>query len=308
MADISMRQMLEAGVHFGHQTRYWHPKMAPYIFGERNKIHIINLETTLPLLKEAMSFLGKMAARNATILFVGTKRAAQEIVQQEASRCGMPYVNRRWLGGMLTNFKTVKQSLKRLKDLQQMEQDGSLERLSKKELLTFRRDSDKLSYVLSGIQDIEGLPDVLFIVDVGHEKIAIAEATKLAIPIVAVVDTNNSPDRIDYVIPGNDDAIRSIALYAKVAADTIIEGRQSIPQQLADVVDEFVELDDAGRVVSTGMADGASEGVPRKVARKKTAAKKAVRKVSEGPMEGSTPAPDPEAPEAQAQVEKTSEE
>ncbi len=308
MADISMRQMLEAGVHFGHQTRYWHPKMAPYIFGERNKIHIINLETTLPLLKEAMSFLGKMAARNATILFVGTKRAAQEIVQQEASRCGMPYVNRRWLGGMLTNFKTVKQSLKRLKDLQQMEQDGSLERLSKKELLTFRRDSDKLSYVLSGIQDIEGLPDVLFIVDVGHEKIAIAEATKLEIPIVAVVDTNNSPDRIDYVIPGNDDAIRSIALYAKVAADTIIEGRQSIPQQLADVVDEFVELDDAGRVVSTGMADGASEGVPRKVARKKTAAKKAVRKVSEGPMEGSTPAPDPEAPEAQAQVEKTSEE
>jgi len=308
MADISMRQMLEAGVHFGHQTRYWHPKMAPYIFGERNKIHIINLETTLPLLKEAMSFLGKMAARNATILFVGTKRAAQEIVQQEASRCGMPYVNRRWLGGMLTNFKTVKQSLKRLKDLQQMEQDGSLERLSKKELLTFRRDSDKLSYVLSGIQDIEGLPDVLFFVDVGHEKIAIAEATKLEIPIVAVVDTNNSPDRIDYVIPGNDDAIRSIALYAKVAADTIIEGRQSIPQQLADVVDEFVELDDAGRVVSTGMADGASEGVPRKVARKKTAAKKAVRKVSEGPMEGSTPAPDPEAPEAQAQVEKTSEE
>lgn len=304
MADISMRQMLEAGVHFGHQTRYWHPKMAPYIFGERNKIHIINLETTLPLLKDAMNFLGKMAARNATILFVGTKRAAQEIVQQEASRCGMPYVNRRWLGGMLTNFKTVKQSLKRLKDLQQMEQDGSLERLSKKELLTFRRDLDKLSYVLSGIQDIEGLPDVLFIVDVGHEKIAIAEATKLEIPIVAVVDTNNSPDRIDYVIPGNDDAIRSIALYAKVAADTIIEGRQSIPQQLADVVDEFVELDDAGREVSTGMANGASEGVLRKVARKKTAAKKA----PEGPMEGSTPAPDREAPEAQAQVENTSEE
>ncbi len=308
MADISMRQMLEAGVHFGHQTRYWHPKMAPYIFGERNKSHIINLVTTRPLLKEAMNFLGKMAARNATILFVGTKRAAQEIVQQEASRCGMPYVNRRWLGGMLTNFKTVKQSLKRLKDLQQMEQDGSLERLSKKELLTFRRDSDKLSYVLSGIQDIEGLPDVLFIVDVGHEKIAIAEATKLEIPIVAVVDTNNSPDRIDYVIPGNDDAIRSIALYAKVAADTIIEGRQSIPQQLGGVVDEFVELDDAGRVVSTGMADGASEGAPRKVARKKTAAKKPARKAPEGPMEGNPPAPDPEAPEAQAQVEKTSEE
>ncbi len=308
MADISMRQMLEAGVHFGHQTRYWHPKMAPYIFGERNKIHIINLETTLPLLKDAMNFLGKMAARNATILFVGTKRAAQEIVQQEASRCGMPYVNRRWLGGMLTNFKTVKQSLKRLKDLQQMEQDGSLERLSKKELLTFRRDLDKLSYVLSGIQDIEGLPDVLFIVDVGHEKIAIAEATKLEIPIVAVVDTNNSPDRIDYVIPGNDDAIRSIALYAKVAADTIIEGRQSIPQQLADVVDEFVELDDAGRVVSTGMANGASEGVLRKVARKKTAAKKPAKKAPEGPMKGSTPAPDREAPEAQAQVENTSEE
>ncbi|MGH8612289.1 MAG: 30S ribosomal protein S2 [Gammaproteobacteria bacterium] len=307
MVDISMRQMLEAGVHFGHQTRYWHPKMAPYIFGERNKIHIINLETTLPLLKEAMSFLGKMAARNATILFVGTKRAAQEIVQQEASRCGMPYVNRRWLGGMLTNFKTVKQSLKRLKDLQQMEQDGSLERLSKKELLTFRRDLEKLSYVLSGIQDIEGLPDVLFIVDVGHEKIAIAEATKLGIPLVAVVDTNNSPDSIDYVIPGNDDAIRSIALYAKVAADTIIEGRQAIPQQLGDMVDEFVELDDAGRVVSEGMSDGADHEGLRKVVRKKAVAKKPVKKVPQGLEEG-TPTPDPEVPITQAQVETTSEE
>ncbi|MGH8658367.1 MAG: 30S ribosomal protein S2 [Gammaproteobacteria bacterium] len=301
MADISMRQMLEAGVHFGHQTRYWHPKMAPYIFGERNKIHIINLETTLPLLKEAMNFLGKMAARNATILFVGTKRAAQEIVQQEASRCGMPYVNRRWLGGMLTNFKTVKQSLKRLKDLQLMEQDGSLERLSKKELLTFRRDLEKLSYVLSGIQDIEGLPDVLFIIDVGYEKIALAEATKLGIPIVAVVDTNNSPDTIDYVIPGNDDAIRSIALYAKIAADTIIEGRQSIPQQLGDVVDDFVELDDAGKVVSEGINDGADHEALRKVVRKRAVAKKPDRKAPAS-------VPDPEAPITQAKVETTNEE
>ncbi|MGH6636040.1 MAG: 30S ribosomal protein S2, partial [Gammaproteobacteria bacterium] len=263
------------------------------------------LETTLPLLKEAMNFLAKMAARNATILFVGTKRAAQEIVQQEASRCDMPYVNRRWLGGMLTNFKTVKQSLKRLKDLQQMEQDGSLERLSKKELLTFRRDLEKLGYVLSGIQDIEGLPDVLFIVDVGHEKIAIAEATKLGIPIVAVVDTNNSPDGIDYVIPGNDDAIRSIALYAKVAADTIIEGRQ-IPQQLGNVVDDFVELDDAGKVVSAGMSDGADHEASRKVVRKKAGAKKPDKKAPRELMEGGTPVPDPEAP-TQAKVETTSE-
>lgn len=307
MADISMRQMLEAGVHFGHQTRYWHPKMEPYIFGERNKIHIINLETTLPLLKEAMTFLGKMVARNAIILFVGTKRAAQEIVQQEASRCGMPYVNRRWLGGMLTNFKTVKQSLKRLKDLQQMEQDGSLERLSKKELLGFRRDLEKLSYVLSGIQDIEGLPDVLFVVDVGHEKIAIAEATKLGIPIVAVVDTNNSPDNIDYVIPGNDDAIRSIALYAKIAADTIIEGRQSIPQRLGDSVDEFVELDDAGQVVSGGMS-GADDEALRKVVRKRAVAKKPAKKAPKGLTEEGTPVPDPEVPITQAKVETTSEE
>jgi small subunit ribosomal protein S2 len=249
MTEVSMRQMLEAGVHFGHQTRFWHPKMAPFIFGERNKIHIINLEKTLPFFNEAMDFLRKMAARKGTILFVGTKRAAQENVRTEAIRCGMPYVNRRWLGGMLTNFRTVKRSLNRLQELQAMQEDGRLERLSKKEGLTYKRELSKLEQSLGGIKEMAGLPDALFVIDVGHERIAVAEARKLGIPIVAVVDTNNSPEGIDYPIPGNDDAIRSVQLYLKSAADAILDGRTSIPQELVAESDEFVEISEAGEPI-----------------------------------------------------------
>tara|TARA_Y100001934_G_C12296369_1_gene747595 strand:- start:374 stop:1360 length:987 start_codon:yes stop_codon:yes gene_type:complete len=244
MSDISMRQMLEAGVHFGHQTRYWHPKMAPYIFGERNKIHIINLEQTVPLLEEATNFIGRMAAKRGKILFVGTKRSAQAAVAREAERCGMPYVSRRWLGGMLTNFKTVKQSIRRLKDLEEMIDGGGLERMSKKEGLNTRRELDKLNRGLGGIKDMETLPDALFVVDVGHERIAIAEAVKLGIPIVAVVDTNHSPDGVDYIIPGNDDAIRSIDLYVKAMADAILDGHMAASDVAAGAGDEFVELNE----------------------------------------------------------------
>lgn len=227
MSDVSMRDMLEAGVHFGHQTRYWNPKMAPYIFGERNKIHIVNLERTLPLYQEAINFLGKMAANRGTILFVGTKRAAQDTIRREAVRSGMPYVDRRWLGGMLTNFKTVKDSIRRLKELEAMVADGTMSRLSKKEALRRTRTLAKLERSLGGIKDMDGLPDVLFIIDVGHENIAVSEAVKLGIPVVGVVDTNNAPEGVDYIIPGNDDAIRSVQLYVAGAADAIIEGRQA---------------------------------------------------------------------------------
>lgn len=241
MSTVSMRQMLEAGVHFGHQTRYWNPLMAPYIFGERNKIHIINLEHTLPLYLEAANFLGKLAAKKGTILFVGTKRAAQETIKEAAIRCGMPYVNRRWLGGMLTNFKTVKSSIRRLKELEMMTADGTLNRLSKKEALSLTRELEKLERSLGGIKDMNGLPDALFVIDVGYEKIAIREGVKLNIPIVGVVDSNNSPDGIDYIIPGNDDAIRAISLYAKGIADAIIDGRQAVLDRVSDG-DDFVEL------------------------------------------------------------------
>lgn len=227
MASVTMRQMLEAGVHFGHQTRYWNPKMKAYIFGERNKIHIINLERTVPLFNDAMNFLSRMAARNGKILFVGTKRAARDHVRTHAERCGMPYVNHRWLGGMLTNFNTVRQSIKRLKDLEQMIEDGSIERLNKKEALGLRREAEKLERSLGGIKDMERLPDVLFVIDVGFERIAVKEAVKLGIPIVAVVDTNNSVEGVDYVIPGNDDAIRAIELYTSAAADAVVDGKQS---------------------------------------------------------------------------------
>ena len=227
MTDVTMRQMLEAGVHFGHQTRFWNPKMAPFIFGERNKIHIINLEKTLPLFEDAMNFLGSLAAKKGTILFVGTKRAAQDIIQEEAERCGMPYVNHRWLGGMLTNYQTVKKSIKRLKDLEAMESDGGFEGLNKKEVLQLTREQAKLERSLGGIKDMNGLPDALFVIDTGHEKIAVQEARKLGIPVVGVVDTNNDPDPIDYVIPGNDDAIRAITLYAQSAAKAILEGLAS---------------------------------------------------------------------------------
>ncbi len=231
MANVTMRQMLEAGVHFGHQSRYWNPKMKAYIFGERNKIHIINLEKTVPLFNDAMNFVSRMAARNGKILFVGTKRAARDVIQEEAQRCGMPYVNHRWLGGMLTNFQTVKQSINRLKELEAMIADSSIERLNKKEGLGLRRELEKLERSLGGIKNMERLPDVLFIIDVGHEKIAVQEARKLGIPVVAIVDTNNSVDGIDYVIPGNDDAIGAIKLYSIAAADAVLDGKQSAQLQ-----------------------------------------------------------------------------
>jgi small subunit ribosomal protein S2 len=240
MATVSMRQMLEAGVHFGHQTRYWNPKMAPYIFGARSKIHIINLEKTLPLYLDALNFSGRLASKGGKILLVGTKRSAREATAEAAIRCGMPYVNHRWLGGMLTNFKTVRQSIKRLKDLDLMAQDGSFERLVKKEVIGLRREMDKLERSLGGIKDMASLPDALFVIDVGHERIAIQEANKLGIPVVGVVDTNNSPDGIGHVIPGNDDAIRAIQLYLGGLAEAVLEGRAVLTS--GRVEEEFVEI------------------------------------------------------------------
>ncbi len=244
-----MREMLEAGVHFGHQTRYWNPKMAPYIFGQRNKIHIINLEQTVANFSDAAKFLRSIAARNGTVLFVGTKRAARDIVAAEAARCGMPFVDSRWLGGMLTNFKTVKSSIKRLKDMEVMAADGGLERMSKKEALLFEREMDKLNKSIGGIKDMNGLPDAIFMIDVGYHKIAVAEAKTLGIPVVAVVDTNHSPDGIDYVIPGNDDSAKAIALYAAGMANAVLEGREQAINGVLEAVqegEEFVELQEEG--------------------------------------------------------------
>lgn len=249
MADVSMRQMLEAGVHFGHQTRYWHPKMAPYIFGARNKIHIINLEETLPRFNDALNFIGKTASKKGSILFVGTKRSAQDAVKEEAIRCGMPYVNRRWLGGMLTNYKTVKQSINRLKALEEMQENGTLDRRTKKEALMLTREMTKLENNIGGIKDMKGIPDVMFVIDVGHEKIAIAEANKLGIPVVAIVDTNCEPKGVDYVIPGNDDAISAIKLYMQAAADSVLDGRQVIPGVSTEGTGEYVEVAESAPVV-----------------------------------------------------------
>ncbi|MDT3671201.1 MAG: 30S ribosomal protein S2 [Aromatoleum sp.] len=244
---VTMRQMLEAGIHFGHQTRFWNPRMAPYIFGQRNKIHIVNLEKTMVKYNEAMSFVRKLSANRGTIMLVGTKRQAREIVAEEARRAGMPFVDERWLGGMLTNFKTVKQSIKRLKEMEAMVEDGSIERLSKKEALMATREMDKLQKSIGGIKDMGGLPDALFVIDVGYHKIAITEAKKLGIPIVAVVDTNHSPEGIDYVIPGNDDSSRAIRLYARGVADAVLEGRsQSLQEIVAAGGDEFVEVEEEG--------------------------------------------------------------
>ena len=243
MSSVTMRDMLKAGVHFGHQTRYWNPKMKPFIFGARNKIHIINLEKTLPLFNDAMSFLNKLAASNNKILFVGTKRAAQKAVREEALRAGMPYVDHRWLGGMLTNWKTIRQSIKRYRDLEAQSQDGTFDKLTKKEALMRKREMDKLERSIGGIKDMGGLPDALFVIDVDHEDIALQEARKLGIPVVAVVDTNSNPDGVDYVIPGNDDAIRAIQLYVKAAADTILEGKQYAQTQ-GGGESEFVEVED----------------------------------------------------------------
>ena len=239
----TMREMLECGVHFGHQTRYWNPKMAPYIFGHRNKIHIINLEKTLALYLDALKFVRQLSSNKGSILFVGTKRQARDIVREEAARAGSPYVDHRWLGGMLTNYKTVKQSIKRLNDLATMAEDGSLDKMTKKEGLNLQRESEKLQRSLGGIKDMAGLPDALFVIDVGYHKGAIAEAKKLGIPVIAVVDTNHNPDGIDYVIPGNDDSSRAIRLYARGVADAILEGRSQVIQEIVGD-EEFVEVED----------------------------------------------------------------
>ena len=245
--SVTMRQMLEAGVHFGHQTRFWNPKMASYIFGQRNKIHIVNLEKTLAKYNEAMDFVRKLAGKRGTILFVSTKRQAREIIAEEARRAGMPFVDERWLGGMLTNFKTVKQSIKRLKELEGSIEDGSIERQSKRAALMTRRELEKLNKAIGGIKDMGGLPDALFVIDVGYHKIAVTEAQKLGIPVVAVVDTNHSPDGVDYVIPGNDDSSRAIRLYARGVADAVLQGRS---QALTEIVEagseEFVEVEEEG--------------------------------------------------------------
>ena len=242
MTDISMRDLLQAGVHFGHQTRYWNPKMAPYIFGARNKIHIVNLEETLPRLRTVLGEARAMAGKKNRILFVGTKRAAAKIVQEQASRVGMPYVDQRWLGGMLTNYKTIRQSIKRLRDLETQATDGTFEKLTKREALTRRREMEKLEKSIGGIKDMGGLPDALFVVDVEHERIAVSEANKLGIPVIGVVDTNSDPAGIDHVIPGNDDAIRAIRLYVTALADAIAEGQAQAAGGVA--ADEFVEVAD----------------------------------------------------------------
>jgi small subunit ribosomal protein S2 len=275
MADVTMRQMLEAGVHFGHQTRYWNPKMAPYIFGDRNKIHIINLEKSLPLAREACAFVKATVADGGKILFVGTKRAAREAMRTHANRAEMPFVSYRWLGGMLTNYKTIRQSVKRLMTLEKMAEEGGFEGLTKKEILGLSREQEKLDRSLGGIKEMKSLPDVLFIVDVDHEDIAVREARKLGIPVVAIVDTNCSPDNVDYVIPGNDDAMRAIELYAAMVADAAIEGKASLPE-VALGEDEFVELDAEGNVKkSTGRKKKAGKKGP---AKKKAVIKKAPAK------------------------------
>ncbi len=282
MASISMRQMLEAGVHFGHQTRFWNPKMSPYIFGERNKIHIINLEKTLPLYIKAQDFIRKLATDGGHVLFVGTKRSARESIQREAERCGMPFVSYRWLGGMLTNYKTVKQSIKRLFDLEAMAEDGTFESLSKKEVLGLKREMEKLERSLGGIKNMGSLPDALFIIDIEHERIAVTEANKLGIPIVAIVDTNCSPEGIDYVIPGNDDAMRAIQLYSAGVADAVLEGRSQVPEVPAGE-DDFVEVDEG---------DSAARKQPARKPR--AAAKKAAEPAAKAE-------PAPEAPAAEVQ-------
>ncbi|NQY25966.1 MAG: 30S ribosomal protein S2 [Piscirickettsiaceae bacterium] len=241
MAKTTMRQMLEAGVHFGHQTRYWNPKMGPFIFGKRNNIHILNLEHSLPMFNDALNFVGKLASKKGRILFVGTKRAAQDAIREDAERAGMPYVNRRWLGGMLTNYQTVRQSIKRLDAIQAMVESGKLEGLKKKEVLNLTREQEKLEKSIGGIRKMGGLPDALFVIDVDHERIAIQEANKLGLPVIAIVDTNSNPDGVDYIIPGNDDSMRAIKLYTMAMADAILEGRASTATG-AETMEEIVEV------------------------------------------------------------------
>jgi small subunit ribosomal protein S2 len=297
MADVTMRQMLEAGVHFGHQTRYWNPKMSPFIFGERNKIHIINLEKSLPMAREAAAFVKATVADGGKVLFVGTKRAAREAVQVHATRSEMPFVSQRWLGGMLTNYKTIRQSVKRLMTLEKMSEEGGFEGLTKKEVLGLSREQEKLERSLGGIKKMASLPDVMFVIDVEHEDIAIREAQKLGIPVVAVVDTNCSPAGVDYVIPGNDDAMRAIELYTAMIADAVLDGKSSLPE-VALGEDEFVELDAEGNVKKTRAKKKTAKKAPRK---KAPAKKKATVKKAE---DAAKPADDAKADEAKADEAK----
>ncbi len=265
MTQVTMREMLEAGVHFGHQTRYWNPRMAPYIFGARGRIHIINLETTMPLFNDAMNFVSGLAQRRGTLLFVGTKRSARDAIKSEAERCGMPHVAARWLGGMLTNFRTVKQSVGRLKEIEAMSTDGRFEKLVKHEVLQLNREREKLERSLGGIKDMNRLPDALFVIDIGHEDIAVQEARKLGIPVVAIVDTNYDPTKVDYAIPGNDDAIRAVQLYARAVADAVLVGKAAAPAVTVNDKDEFVELDAEGNPMSKE-GDNRRKPAPRKPA------------------------------------------
>ena len=266
MTQVTMRQMLEAGVHFGHQTRYWNPKMGPFIFGARGKIHIINLEKTLPLFQDAMNFVSALAQKRGTILFVGTKRSARDSVKEEAERCGMPYMSMRWLGGTLTNFRTVKASVSRLKELEAAETDGTFEKMVKHEVLGLRREREKLLASLGGIKEMNRLPDALFVIDIGHENIAVQEAKKLGIPVIAVVDTNYDPNLVDYAIPGNDDAIRAVQLYVRAAADAVLEGKAAAPITASSANDEFVELDEEGNPVGKDDKKGARRAPAKKAA------------------------------------------
>ncbi|MDQ7728155.1 30S ribosomal protein S2 [Halomonas sp. SpR8] len=244
MSHVNMRDLLKAGAHFGHQTKYWNPKMSKFIFGARNKIHIINLEHTLPALNEAIDVVEKMAASNNKILFVGTKRSASKVIKEEANRSGQPFVNHRWLGGMLTNFKTIRQSIKRLRELEAMREDGTFEKLTKKEVLMATREQDKLERSIGGIKDMGGLPDALFVIDVDHERIAINEANKLGIPVIGVVDTNSNPDGVDYVIPGNDDSIRAIQIYVKAIADACGRAKAGNAEEFVEVTEEAAATED----------------------------------------------------------------
>ncbi len=297
MADVSMRRMLEAGVHFGHQTRFWNPKMAEFIFGERNKIHIINLEKTLPLYEGAAEFVRKLVADGGTLLFIGSKRAAREAMGAEAVRCGMPFVTQRWLGGMLTNFKTIKQSIKRLKSLEEITTPGAPTEFTKKEMLRFVREKLKLEKTLGGIKNMEALPTAVFMIDVGHEEIAVREARKLGIPVVAVVDTNCSPEGIDYPIPGNDDAMRAIQFYAEGIADAVLAGKASSPE-VPTGDDEFVELDESGKP----KVEAKAKRPPPAKKRARVTKVRAKGKGKAGPEEGAEAAPEA-APETEEGTE-----
>ncbi|MBR9813631.1 30S ribosomal protein S2 [bacterium] len=299
MATITMRQLLEAGVHFGHRTRYWNPQMEPYIYGHRNKIHIINLEQTLPMLKDAHSYVSRLAANGGRIMFVGTKRAAGDAIKAEAERCGMPYVNQRWLGGMLTNFKTVKASIRRLEELERMVEDGSIEKVTKKEGLLLKRELAKLQRSIGGIKEMNSLPDALFVIDVGYEKIAVQEAKKLGIPVVAIVDTNNSPDGLDCIVPGNDDAIRAIRVYTGLMADAVIDGRGTVTTGGGDKKDDPVEAKAAP--AAAPKAEAKAEAKPAPAAEPKPEAK--AEAPATATLEDAVEAKADDKPEAEAKTE-----